>query len=87
MRRDGDFEANYYLELHARYMAASQQYRWDIIDTSNRSREAVAADIGRLLGLATSQTPAGSGADASSLSCTWSEVQLPDAQASDLRRP
>ena len=54
MGRDGDFAADYYQELHATYASAAEQYGWNIVDTSNRSRAAVAADIECLLWLSVS---------------------------------
>ena len=51
MRRDGEFSAGYYQELHAGYRLAAGQYGWDVIRTSGRPQDAIAADIGRLLGL------------------------------------
>lgn len=55
--RDGDFEPAYYQELHATYTYAAAQYGWDIVRTSNRSSDAVAADIERLLGLRRDPAP------------------------------
>jgi thymidylate kinase len=49
MQRDGEFRLQYYQELHADYEAAAQEQRWQIVADADRSREAIAADIARVL--------------------------------------
>ncbi len=85
MGRDGEFEAGYYKGLHATYTFAAAQYAWDVVCTSNRSPDAVAADIERLVGLGRRRAPTADGESLSPAPGT-NKMRPPEARTEDLRQ-
>jgi len=68
--RDGEFPDSYYVELQKNYSTAAGMLGWQVIQTSDRSREAVFAEIMIRLGLLTQDDKDGQLAQRNSTSPT-----------------